>query len=355
MKIALLTDTHFGARNDSLIFHEYFMKFYDNIFLPTLKERGIDTCIHLGDVFDRRKFINYNILDKIHNDLFDKIEKQGIDMHIIVGNHDTYFKNTNRVNSVKLLLGSYKNITIYEEAETATFDGRDILMIPWINPENEESTLELIRTTPALIAMGHLELSGFLMNPGMVNEHGLSMKVFDKFDKVYSGHFHHKSSNGNVTYLGNEYEITWIDYADQRGFHIFDTETGDIEFIPNPYTMFNKLFYNDVDKELNELLDEIDEEKLENTYVKIIVETKTNPYFYDKFLDKLYKSSPADISIVEEITFDDEEFDEDVDLAEDTMSVLERYVDEMEIDSNKNILKGMLKQLYLESMEVDTE
>ena len=58
MKIALITDTHFGARNDSLLFLDFFRKFYENIFFPTLKERGIKEIIHLGDVVDRRKFIN---------------------------------------------------------------------------------------------------------------------------------------------------------------------------------------------------------------------------------------------------------------------------------------------------------
>ena len=329
------------------------MKFYNNVFFPELEKRKIDTVIHLGDVFDRRKFINYNILDKISNELFDVMKEKKFDVHIIVGNHDTYFKNTNKPNSVDLLLGHYDNISVYSDPDTVNFDGCDIAMIPWINQENEELTMKLIKDTPALVAMGHLELSGFQLSPGVINPHGLSMKVFNKFDKVYSGHFHHKSTNGNVTYLGNEYEITWIDYADQRGFHIFDTETGDIEFILNPHTMFNKLFYDDVDKTLDETLDGIDFDSLTNTYVKVIVESKTNPYFFDKFLDKLYHCVPADISIVDEILLDDDDLDDDVDLAEDTMSVLDRYVDEMETDSSKTILKGMLKQLYLESLDYE--
>lgn len=352
-KIALITDSHFGARSDSLIFHEYFMRFYDNIFFPELEKRKIDTVIHLGDVFDRRKFINYNILDKIKADIFDKLEEKKIDCHILVGNHDTYFKNTNTPNSIDLLLGTYNNITVYSDPKEINIGGRDILMIPWINSENEEYTLDQIKNTKALIVMGHLELSGFLLSPGVVNPHGMSMKVFNKFDKVYSGHFHHKSTTGNVTYLGNEYGITWIDYADERGFHIFDTETGNIEFIVNPYTMFNKIFYDDADKTFDELVGDIDFDSFTNTYVKVIVETKTNPYFFDKFMDKLYYCVPADISIIDEVLFDDDDVDDNVDLSEDTMSVLDRYVDEMETDSNKTILKGMLKQLYLESLEYE--
>ena len=58
MKIALITDTHWGARNDNVIFSNYFRKFYDNIFFPLLEERNIKTLLHLGDVVDRRKYIN---------------------------------------------------------------------------------------------------------------------------------------------------------------------------------------------------------------------------------------------------------------------------------------------------------
>ena len=59
MKIALVTDTHFGARNDHDHFNTYFYKFYEDIFFPYLKEHNIKTCIHLGDVMDRRKFVSY--------------------------------------------------------------------------------------------------------------------------------------------------------------------------------------------------------------------------------------------------------------------------------------------------------
>ena len=60
MKTGSLNDTHFGARNDSPAFIKYFNRFYDEIFFPYLQEHNITTLIHLGDVVDRRKFINYN-------------------------------------------------------------------------------------------------------------------------------------------------------------------------------------------------------------------------------------------------------------------------------------------------------
>lgn len=352
MKVALLTDTHFGTRGDSIVFHEYFMKFYNDVFFPELEKRNINTIIHLGDVFDRRKFVNFNILNRVKDELFDEIRIRDIDMHVVVGNHDTYYKNTNEVNSVTLLLGDYDNIKVYPDPCTIELDGKKILMLPWINTDNYDETIDEIKSTEALTVMGHLELSGFLLSPGIVNEHGLSKTLFDKFDNVYTGHFHHKSTDGNITYLGNAYEMTWIDYDDQRGFHIFDTETGEIEFIANPYTMFNKIFYDDLDKTYEDIFDGLDFSKFENRIVKVIVDTKTNPYYFDKYMEELYNILPHDIKVIEDIIVDDVE-DTNDDLSEDTISVLERYIDDMEIDTNKNTLKTILKQLYLESMEID--
>lgn len=60
--IALLGDTHFGMRNDSLDFHHLYEKFYTNVFFPKLKENGIKTIVQVGDLFDRRKYINFNTL-----------------------------------------------------------------------------------------------------------------------------------------------------------------------------------------------------------------------------------------------------------------------------------------------------
>ena len=48
MKIALLNDTHFGARNDSPAFLEYFMRFYNEIFFPYCKENNIKKVMILG-------------------------------------------------------------------------------------------------------------------------------------------------------------------------------------------------------------------------------------------------------------------------------------------------------------------
>ena len=223
MKIALITDTHFGARNDNLAFNEYFYKFWDNVFFPYIDEHGIDTIIHLGDVMDRRKFISYKIAKDFRERFIKPIVDRNITMHAIVGNHDTYYKNTNEVNSLFELLGGpgeekFPNIHCYDHPCTEEFDGTPIHLLPWINVENYDSVVRGIAMTSAQICMGHLEVNGFEMMAGHFCEGGYPKEMFNKFDTVFSGHFHKKSDDGHVYYLGNTYQMTWSDHNETKRF-----------------------------------------------------------------------------------------------------------------------------------------
>ena len=245
MKIAIITDQHFGARKNSKLFHDYFLKFYDEVFFPTLEQYGITTIVDMGDTFDSRKGIDFSALAWAKNNYYDRLQEMGVEVHTIVGNHTTYYKNTNNVNSVDLLLREYDNVKVYSEATEVKLDNLNTLFIPWINSENEENTFKLIKKTSCKCAMGHLELAGFRVNSQIVMEHGLESKLFEKFSHVFSGHYHTRSTNGTVHYLGNPYELYWTDLKDDRGFHIFDTKT--LEHIPinNPFRMFYNIYYED--------------------------------------------------------------------------------------------------------------
>ena len=354
MKVAIITDTHWGARNDSQVFSNYFAKFYKNIFFPTLEKRGIRTVIHMGDIVDRRKFINYKTLFQMRHHFFDACYGRYINLHMIIGNHDTFFKNTNSLNSMDCLrLHDDHQVHIYEEPTEVDFDGLKCLMMPWICDENREQSLKAIQDTEAQILFGHLEVKGFEMHIGSWNPEGVDASLFKKFDMAMSGHFHHKSDNGNIYYLGNPYQITWSDYKDPRGFHIFDTETRELEFILNPLEMFHKIYYDD-DKMTLESIQNEDYSKYKDCYVKVVVVKKNNPFWFDTLIDKLYKEDVGDISVVENF---DEDFlmgDENlIDEAEDTMTILSKYVNSLNID-NKKELDSLMQSLYTESLSVET-
>ena len=347
MKIALITDLHFGGRSDSLTFDAFFEKFYAEKFFPILDERKIETVVCLGDTFDRRKYINFNSLQNCKRYFFDELEKRDISVFMIVGNHDVTFKNTNNVNSPELLLKEYNNITTYISPETINIGGRDILMLPWICTDNYEESIKHIEETTAKVCFGHLELEGFQMWKGQENKEGFDPKLFRNFDLVCSGHFHHRHTKGNITYLGNPYEMFWNDFEDQRGFHIFHTETLELEFIKNPFTMFEKVYYDDTQTTPN-----VDNYK--DKVVKLIVVNKNDHTAYDKFLDKLYKVNPIEVKIVEDFSEFESDLldDEDVDLT-DTLTLVSQYVDALETDVDKERLKTLMKTLYVEAQDYE--
>jgi DNA repair exonuclease SbcCD nuclease subunit len=344
MRIGLITDTHFGAKKGSKHLHDYFELFYKNVFFPALEENNVEAVIHMGDAFDSRKSIDYQSLEWSKRVVFDPLKKY--DVHMIIGNHDTYYKNTNSVNSPELILQTYSNISTYSDPTEVNIGGLKILFLPWINQENEAKTLKLIEKTTSKCAMGHLELQGFRVNRQLIMEHGLESKLFEKFERVYSGHYHTRSNNGKVFYLGNPYEMYWTDVNDTRGFHIFDTETLEHTPINNPYKLFYNVYYEDTPYQL------FDTTEYENKIVKVIVRKKSKPKDFEKFIDKLYTAGIQDLKIVENFDIQENE-DFEVDEEENTMSILNRYIDEAEFEFDKNIIKGIFQDLYRQACEVE--
>jgi DNA repair exonuclease SbcCD nuclease subunit len=347
MKIALITDTHYNFKKANKNFHDYFAKFYKEIFFPYLKENNIKTVIHLGDAFDNRKGVDYWALKWAKENVYDNFLKLGISVYSIVGNHDTYYKNTNQVNSIDILLDSYSNVIKISSPKEITIDGLDVLLLPWICPENQESIFNLLETTESKVVFGHLELCGFSVFPGQLQPHGMDKKIFNKFDKVFSGHYHTKSDDGKIFYIGNPYQMFWNDYNDKRGFNIFDTETLDLNFIENPHTIFEKIYYEDTN------INSIDKNLLKDKIIKLIVRKKTNQKKFDLFLDELSKVSFIELKVSEILDIDDSNYQcSELDV-EDTMSILTSYIEDSEFNLDKNLAKRIIKDVYMEALEVE--
>ena len=344
MKVAIITDTHYGARKGSKHLHDYFELFYKNVFFPSLEEHKIDTVVHMGDIFDSRKAIDLQSLEWAKRVVFEPLKKYKV--HLAIGNHDCYYKNTNNVNSPQLLLKSYPNISTYSEPVEIKLDKLKVLFLPWINSENFNGTKELIESTKAKIAMGHLELNGFRATRGHLMETGMDIDIFNKFEKVFSGHFHTRSNDGKIYYLGNPYEMFWNDVNDPRGFHIFDTETLTHTPVNNPYKLFYNIYYEDTNYKL------FDAREYEDKIVKVIVRHKSSVKDFEKFIDKLYQVGVQDLKIVENFDIH-ENADFDVDEDENTLSILSRYIDESEFEYDKNIIKDIFQNLYKQACEVE--
>jgi DNA repair exonuclease SbcCD nuclease subunit len=345
MKVAIITDQHFGARKNSKHFHEYFLKFYNDIFFPALEEQGITTVVDMGDTFDSRKGIDFSALTWAKCNYFDRLQEMGCTVHSIVGNHTAYYKNTNQVNAIDLLLREYDNVHIYSEATNIVLDKLKVLLVPWINQENKKDTIKSINKSKSTVCMGHLEFKGFRIHRGYVMEQGTDVELFDKFERVYSGHYHTRSDNGKAFYLGNPYEMFWNDLEDTRGFHIFDTDTLEHTPIDNPYRMFYTIYYEDHNYQT------FDTREYENKIVKVIVRKKTSPKKFEKFIDKLYNANVHELKVVENFQLQENE-DFEAFESEDTLSILNRYVEEAEINLEKSRIQETIQNVYQEACEL---
>jgi predicted phosphodiesterase len=343
LKIGIITDTHWSARKSSRLFHDYFELFYKNVFFPTLEQYGITTVIHMGDAFDSRKSIDFWGLDWTRRVVLEPLSSY--DVHMVVGNHDIFLRNSNKINSPELLLKDYKNIKTYSEPTEIKVGDLGVLLLPWINSENSERSLKMIQKTKCKVVMSHLELNGFSPYKGHIMDSGMDATIFNNFKKVFSGHYHTRSDNGTVYYLGNPYEIYWNDVNDTRGFTIFDTETLEHFPVNNPYKMFYNIYYEDTPHQT------FDIREYENKIVRVIVRKKSNQKHFEKFIDKLYTANVAELKIVENFQIQDiEEFEAFE--SEDTFSILQRYVNESECDLNKNTITNILEEVYKEALEM---
>jgi DNA repair exonuclease SbcCD nuclease subunit len=224
--------------------------------------------------------------------------------------------------------------------------------MPWINSQNYIHSMGMIDETSAQICMGHLELNGFEMQKGMFMDHGWDRQEFRKFDTVMSGHYHHKSDDGQVYYLGTPYEIYWNDWEDPKGFHVFDTETRELERIVNPYNIFSKIYYDDT---VSAFDDNHDMSAYKNKYVKLVVVNKKDLFQFDRFVDKLLAADCHDVKIVEDFSEMDASnvSDDIVENSEDTMTLLEKYIDELPVDLSKDRLKNTMRTLYTEAQDLE--
>ena len=351
MKIAILNDTHCGIRNSAEIFLNNASDFYSNVFFPECEKQGVKQIVHLGDYYDHRKFVNFKALNHNRKVFLDPMRKAGMQMDIIPGNHDTYYKNTNDLNSLKELLGYYMNeVHIIMEPTVMEYGSLRMAMIPWINPENYQSTMNFIRDCKADWCGAHLELTGFDMMRGVKNTHGMDHKLFEKFELVLTGHFHVGSRQDNIWYLGSQMEFFWSDAHDPKYFHIVDTETREIQRIHNPYTLFEKIVYNDEEMDYNTY----DLSHIDKKFIKVVVVNKKDTFVFDRFIDRIQSHDIHELKIAENFNeFLGENVEDEEIKFDDTEAVVNTYIDAVDTDLDKDKIKTQVRELMTEAQALE--
>ncbi|MBT9159174.1 MAG: hypothetical protein DDT26_00426 [Dehalococcoidia bacterium] len=366
MLIALINDTHHDCRGGNAAIAAHQAKFWSEVFWPYLDRHNIRSIIHLGDLVDDRKHIDLRSLMALQTDLFTPAERRGVEFDVILGNHDVYFKSTNERNIMDSAFANTAytrsgKLRWFSRPQEVTRGGLSMLFVPWVCKDTDAATIAAVDNSKSLIAMGHFEFNGFDMYRGTPAHGGYSAQQYSKFEAVFSGHYHHKSTRNNIHYLGAQYEMTWADYGDDRGFHVFDTETRELTYVKNPLGLFHKLFYDDANfDDFDKLYADVvkgREDVLADGYVKLVLIAKNNAYFLDRLAERLERIGLANLQIVDDHkNLDAQPDDELINEAESTITIIRKFALQL-AESNPQIesdrLSSLLADLFREASAID--
>jgi len=339
MKIALISDSHFGCRKNSVFFMEEQKRFYENKFFPYLEEQGIDTVLHLGDFFDNRKTVNFETLRHAKECFITPIVKRGITLHMLVGNHDSYYKSNGNLTSTKLLFDDLNGVNVYDSVTELQFGDKNFLMVPWIFPIQMEETISRLQVHTADVCCGHFEMIGVVFQGNTLSRKGIDTDTFSHFPHVFSGHFHKKSQY----YIGSPYQMSWTDFNDAKRIIVYDTDDGTADDV---YLADDTYFAIEYPIPAGE--DEPVWSQYKDKIVRVHVKKKDNIPEFDKFIERLQEVEPQEIDIKEEYLYIDVIEEDDLDENTDTLGVLLSSVDNINDlqKGEKHIVKDILKQLY---------
>jgi DNA repair exonuclease SbcCD nuclease subunit len=340
LKVVLLADTHYGARSDNDLLCQYQKKFFDKVLYKYIDKFKPEAFIHLGDLVDNRRVVNYKTLTTMREDFLYPMEYFDMEKHWLVGNHDAFYKNTLKLNAVNKFVTTG---TVHNKATEVMLGDCKVLMVPWICDENREETFKLINDTDAQYCFGHLELNGFEIRKGSISKHGDDRKLFSKFKSVFSGHFHNRSSGNNIRYIGSAFQFDWSDYNEWKGFSVFDTETGEIKSYRNPFTFFNVLEY---DEDNPPPLDAV-----KDTYVRVYVKNKTSESKLNDYISQINNLGVIEVTIIDnsiqKILLKDDKI-----VIDEVKVVCDSYIGDLILqDSVKKNVTDMFENIYKVSID----
>lgn len=268
-RVVLFTDTHFGCKNNSVTWFRSQEKFINEELIPYIKEVKPDEVIHLGDVFDIRSTVSVMIGDQVR-EMFKKIA--AITRVIVIGgNHDFYSPNSDKYNSIDLILRDIPNLYIYTNTPAMEYVERDneFLFLPWYEyikiyeGDFSEDLKNGFREGRFKNVFTHADIWREL--PPILNDENIN---------VFSGHIHTPRCEGHLYNLGSCFSLTFADSNQERCFYdvTFDDNGVITQFTPivNKNSIRFWRFYND---EIFEKFDKIDP-KLDD-YIELYV-TKQN-------------------------------------------------------------------------------
>ena len=349
----IISDTHLGARSNSVEWLEVMRDWFYSDFIPKVKEiyQPGDILIHCGDVFDNRQSVNLLVLHEGIR-LFEELSsifESGI--YVIAGNHDVMRKTTNEVSSLDCLK-YIPRVNIIKEPVIANIGSTKTLFMPWrVNEEEETKCIKENEVYKLHYLFCHTNIRNLRFDSSRHVEEGLNISDLVSFRRVYSGHIHWGQHRGNVTMVGNPYQMTRSDAGNKKGWYILDFESGEETFIENQHSpKFIRVYLN---KYVNATVAELKEECKNN---------RVDLYVPSSFLIKYQITPIIDVlsgitKKLEVIPFEDEsisfeEFNDEIVDSFNIYGLCEKFVKKMSTldEAGKDKVMSKINSLYVNTV-----
>ena len=343
--VVRIGDPHFGAHQNSQLFLNEQLEYYEQIIFTYILKYKIKKVIVEGDVFNNRKSSSNFVVPEVKRRFFDFFDKNKIELFCIEGNHDSFHKLTNSHSLLSVYESKY--IHIIDKVTKININNQEILLVPYFFEKTE-----LIKTD---YCIGHFDIQGFKMNNSQISNEGLLAKDFKQYKKVYSGHYHVKSTSNNIFYDGMPYHKDMSQLNSEVGFNVTDFNDYD-KFIINEFSpKFISVTYNSENISIEGLGEDIilnDKKEAKNLikkhYIKLITRKVTDRIQYNNFIEDLKIRQKINLEIVND-SFDNSTMNEDK--IKDTLSLIKEYfktIDNIPEEINKNKIVDMFLKIYTE-------
>lgn len=357
MKLLMISDIHFGVKKNSEAFNQVIEKFFYEQVSPTIDKEDIDQLCILGDLFHERILISSYIKNAVFCVFDFLLEKHPkLEINVLIGNHDIFYKKSLSVTSLRMFFDYHERLNIIRTAEEFDLDGCKTIMFPWLceNSKEHKQFMSIVNEYEETgkkqydLCLGHFEVHGFEVVRGVKFEGNIKVSHFEAFKDVFSGHFHLRQKTGNLQYLGCPYEMTWADYADQKGMTIFDTKTRKTTFIQNKKSPQHIKLHVSKIKDNKKLL-----AKAKNCYTKFFIDEVISDDDRLEYETILVGYNPRELSIIDEVegvVVDDEDVDIDTEFEGNELNYMIEYMESIEFEDNDipdNELKMYANELYI--------
>ncbi len=357
-EILIVADIHLGHKNFAKNVFLKDISYFEEIVFPYILKNKIKHVIMCGDLIHNRDLSSNYIIQESKKRFFSWFDKNGVEFHVLIGNHDLLYKNRSDYNWPKTNLKEFEYITVYEEPKIVTIEDYRFGFLPW--QVSKVDIPKIINPSEIDILVAHIDINNALMQGSTRSFNGFDVQTFKDYKQVIVGHYHATSDFHNVKYIGAPYQMSYRDYNNKKGYWILKSDIK-FEYFENTYSpKYLKIFYIENEGDFKLYIGGIKEDKIEvtveeaveyvkNNYCKFIVKDFKQEKLLQEVFIKITEKTYDRIDLINEVSsiadFDIESFESEIDSNVELIDIFESYVESITFRDKRMSKKKIIKYL----------